>query len=531
MFNIFSNISFTRSTKVNIFYFSDYHGIIPSYRYLKSASDSFDREHQTEEANTDNTSHSSRVCLKLAGGDLVADPNLKKRNLVYKILKFMKIDASAIGNHEIGREHNFFDETSNTAVEIRDKVFTAFISCNIFGIDRDKHPEIQSRIIQRNGEKFGIIGVTTFDYEFLCCNSHNLQDTEKDIKKEIKRLKRENPGLNKIILLSHLGFSNDKIIAKTVSDIDVIVGGHSHTKIEGVHQDYNLFFSPKKEPVVIVQAGNEQDFGTLDVTFNDEGVIDLSEPNKPRNDVKSIFSYPVSQEVIDLENKDLGATQDVCQLKQDWSSYDSVTKESVLANITADAVWDKTNADFALINAGTFRAFLKAGMITARDIEYCLPMPSMVVTARYTKQQLLDALQRGVDSTQEDSISPGIFKVAGLRYAISSDGKVNDVYTVDKDGRKKIQLVDKNGEITKNSPDTFLIATTSYMLTGPAGLDSLKKVRFYNGKLQIDKMQVETEFGTHRDILIEYLKREFLAKNRPLTVGCERITFEEKKMN
>ena len=88
------------SKRVNIFYFSDYHGNIPAYRHLKAASDEFDKNHK----DTDN--------FKLSGGDLTADADPRKRILVYRLIKNMNIDASAVGNHEPdhARGFNFFKE-------------------------------------------------------------------------------------------------------------------------------------------------------------------------------------------------------------------------------------------------------------------------------------------------------------------------------------------------------------------------------------------------------------------------------------
>jgi len=52
-------------------------------------------------------------------------------------------------------------------------------------------------------------------------------DEVESLKNETKKLL--NNGVNIIICLSHSGIEKDKIIAKEVEDIDIIVGGHSHT--------------------------------------------------------------------------------------------------------------------------------------------------------------------------------------------------------------------------------------------------------------------------------------------------------------
>lgn len=52
-------------------------------------------------------------------------------------------------------------------------------------------------------------------------------DEIESLKTETKKLRES--GVNIIIGLGHSGVEEDKIIAKEVEDIDLIVGGHSHT--------------------------------------------------------------------------------------------------------------------------------------------------------------------------------------------------------------------------------------------------------------------------------------------------------------
>lgn len=58
------------------------------------------------------------------------------------------------------------------------------------------------------------------------------------LREEVKRLKSD--GIQLIIALGHSGFQKDQEVAKEVEDIDVIVGGHSHS----------LLHTPKGESVI-----------------------------------------------------------------------------------------------------------------------------------------------------------------------------------------------------------------------------------------------------------------------------------------
>lgn len=80
-------------------------------------------------------------------------------------------------------------------------------------------------------------------------------DEVKSLKREIKKLRDD--GVNIIIGLGHSGIEVDQIIAKEVEDIDLIVGGHSHTFLysgkrlkycdklmnKPIHYNYKLFMT------------------------------------------------------------------------------------------------------------------------------------------------------------------------------------------------------------------------------------------------------------------------------------------------
>ena len=76
------------------------------------------------------------------------------------------------------------------------------------------------------------------------------------------------PKVDVLIALTHLGFDADQVLAEAVPEIDVIVGGHSHTRIE--------------EPVVvgntlIVQAGEHaKELGLLQLTLEDGMITEVA---------------------------------------------------------------------------------------------------------------------------------------------------------------------------------------------------------------------------------------------------------------
>ncbi len=137
-----------------------------------------------------------------------------------------------------------------------------------------------STIEEHNGHKYGIIGTTPIDLYKRSKEGtiqkditvDNVKETIEDIQTEANILQSQ--GINKIILLSHLGYTLDKIIANQTQGIDVILGGHSHDLLFDVKEGENLFYSKNGEPVVITQAGRDgKNFGILNLEFDQNGVI------------------------------------------------------------------------------------------------------------------------------------------------------------------------------------------------------------------------------------------------------------------
>src|SRR5699024_962169 len=110
-----------------------------------------------------------------------------------------------------------------------------------------------------DGEKIGIFGLTTEDTMDISSPVHVVFNNYQEVAEEAVQL-FEQQDIDKIIAVTHMGYDsnpavgNDLLLAQ-IEGIDVIVGGHSHTKLEQpvvVEQDAN---GQEKDPTVIVQAG------------------------------------------------------------------------------------------------------------------------------------------------------------------------------------------------------------------------------------------------------------------------------------
>ena len=164
-----------------------------------------------------------------------------------RMLGKLGFDATTIGNHETDYRNEGLANMLNAAKDSGDPL-PQFLLANI-SFDNATENELIVKdafehygvkpytIIEKDGVKigiFGIIGKTAIEYSPMC--TLNFEDQVESAKEAVKALKEE--GAEMIVCLSHSGTSTDpkksedEILAKEVPDIDVIVSGHTHTKLE-----------------------------------------------------------------------------------------------------------------------------------------------------------------------------------------------------------------------------------------------------------------------------------------------------------
>ena len=135
----------------------------------------------------------------------------------------------------------------------------AVVSCNIVNIESEEPILEPYAIIEREGIRFGIIGVSEPDVIRVPSEgvaSIKVLDPVPTVQRYLPEVRQRS---DLVILLSHLGFAEDKAIASAVPGIDVIVGGRSRKRMS----------TPERVgETIIVQMGYDgEDMGKLDVTF------------------------------------------------------------------------------------------------------------------------------------------------------------------------------------------------------------------------------------------------------------------------
>jgi 5'-nucleotidase len=148
--------------------------------------------------------------------------DMQRAQVNLKAMELMKYDAVSIGDDEFNFGREFLQDNIM-------KTNLVSLSCNIS--DTGRKPALFKPYIIKEvaGKKIGIIGVTTL-LAMQKASASGLKFIEPKIavKQAVSELKKNNADI--IILLSHLGESEDLNLIKDVEGIDILIVGHSRIK-------------------------------------------------------------------------------------------------------------------------------------------------------------------------------------------------------------------------------------------------------------------------------------------------------------
>lgn len=194
--------------------------------------------------------------LKLDAGDFsegTSDYFADYSTNVLKAFQNFGYDAAALGNHDwmLGaRGMNIAYGRAPFPFPVL--AANVHIARKLWNI---KSQIIPSTVVTKDGIRIGILGLTTNEAFYKWIPRVASKRRELKIKNmwiaarnEARKLKNRS---DVVIALTHIGAGRDKMLATKTDNIDVIVGGHSHTVLDALAFSKN----PSGKEVPIVQAG------------------------------------------------------------------------------------------------------------------------------------------------------------------------------------------------------------------------------------------------------------------------------------
>lgn len=463
--------------------------------------------------------------VKLSAGDndIGDEKNKAIHKATVKFLNIADIKATALGNHEFDTTQ---EDLIDSIAEYKGDILAANVSKQM--IHEEDEEDVKrlgrasledyiedSKVIEVKGEKIGLIGASPSDmldrlthpeYHKDCFIS-NLDETIIDIQNEVNKFKQQ--GINKVILLSHLGHKKDKEVAKRTDGVDIILGGHTHELIKDIVEGENLFYSKSGEPVVITEAGRDGNyFGELKVEFDKNGVLTKAQNNIGETGLfhKNMINQYVFDEI-------LGKPEKVGYIEQAPPPPKSLTEENPHANFVCDIMREESGAEIALWHNCGVRNFFHEGVIDSRDIKDISPFLDYVVVANVSEKSLVELFKKAISDTYSSSSrKPGLFAVSGLNYTVNPEKKaLVDMTYIDKKGNKHKLNVNNPSEEKQ-----FTVVTDEFLMSAGADFNVLANEEDYLKKYSYDK-----------DIMVcNYLKKH----PEPVVINqTGRIKYEESK--
>lgn len=370
-----------------------------------------------------------------------------------QIMNLMAYDAMALGNHE-------FDNGSD--------VLAGFVSALDFpalaaNIDFSENETLSGIGIERytvvdvNGTSVGVIGLTTADTPEISSPADDLvfnDDLVAVANAAAAELTEQGVGI--IVLLTHTGINVDFVIAPQLENIDVFVGGHSHTLFSnqntGATGEYPMAFTNEAsgDTVLYVQAFQHYDYlGRLDIEFTADGVADDWD-----GDNIFLSAYITPDAEMEAVVAELAAPLDEIRANPAGSSEVALdgdrsicrVEECNLGNLIADGMRWETGTDIAIMNGGGIRRDLPLGDLAVGDLIELQPFGNTIATMDITGADLIVALENGVsritlnDDGQvvRDGASGRFPHVSGMRFSydptLEAGSRVTSVDIEQEDG-------------------------------------------------------------------------------------------------
>ncbi len=425
--------------------------------------------------------------LLLDAGDIntgSALSNMFKGEIDIKAYNMMKYDAVAFGNHEFDHDLSLM-KTQKKLAEF------PFLSANVTYAD-GKYLGKPYIVKNYDGFRVGVFGLTTLRTLEIASPDKSLKFiNEIDAAKTMVEQLRDKEKCDIVIALAHLGDvleTDDQVtsvkLAEAVPGIDLIIDGHSHTKMTEAK------FVGSTPIVSANEWGKFVGDGTFSVV---DGKIVSFDWKAVQINAKDAQTYAPDAAVAAMiapykEKADASLKAIVAKTSAKFEFGDKLSrkKEIALGDMVNDAcIWyfkDKLgkDADFAFTNGGNIRTELPAGDITQEQITTVLPFDNWLYLTK----------MKGSDVIALFEFIASIKQGAGGWAQVSAEARFTIDYTNPDKGVLK-DLTIKGKPVDPNA--VYTIITNDYLMGGGDGYKALAN--------NIDSYNTST---TLRDVVIAY---------------------------
>lgn len=464
------------------------------------------------------------------------DKKYYKDHPIPKVLNEMNYDIFVLGNHEFNFGMKALDEILK---DIKAKKLTA----NFYHKKNDKRYIDATTIIEKDGVKLGIIGLSTPMSAKFEEDTGNLKDMKftsptEEARTQVEKLKAK--GVDAIIAVTHMGIDNENNIPDTgmrdvinaVDGIDVVIAGHMHKDVPSETIKNTLITEPHRYGTVVSE---------VDLTFdiNDKKEVKLVKKESKTVPVKALEAdkkiveiyKPYHEKLRELNNVVIGQTENEMVPQETKHGVSAAfSKDTGLSSFINDVEQHYSGADVVTFSFDHQKARMDKGDIKKKDIIFNYRYAGGDVTVyELTGKQLKEYMEWSANYF--DTIQPG-----DTEYRYNAERKKSKYVTYDIFGgvSYKIDLRNPKGSkivdltLADGKPVTddmkLKVGMNSYrfaQLNGKGGIWEGQQIPV----LWESKVAMGREKGTIQNMMIDYItnvkkgKIDGLSHNRWEIIG------------
>ena len=464
------------------------------------------------------------------------DKKYYKDHPIPKVLNEMKYDIFVLGNHEFNFGMKALDEILK---DIKAKKLTA----NFYHKKNDKRYIDATTIIEKDGVKLGIIGLSTPMSAKFEEDTGNLKDMKftsptEEARTQVEKLKAK--GVDAIIAVTHMGIDNENNIPDTgmrdvinaVDGIDVVIAGHMHKDVPSETIKNTLITEPHRYGTVVSE---------VDLTFdiNDKKEVKLVKKESKTVPVKALEAdkkiveiyKPYHEKLRELNNVVIGQTENEMVPQETKHGVSAAfSRDTGLSSFINDVEQHYSGADVVTFSFDHQKARMNKGDIKKKDIIFNYRYAGGDVTVyEMTGKQLKEYMEWSANYF--DTIQPG-----DTEYRYNAERKKSKYVTYDIFGgvNYKIDLRNPQGSkivdltLADGKPVTddmkLKVGMNSYrfaQLNGKGGIWEGQQIPV----LWESKVAMGREKGTIQNMMIDYItnvkkgKIDGLSHNRWEIIG------------
>ena len=444
------------------------------------------------------------------------DKKYYKDHPIPKVLNEMKYDVFVLGNHEFNFGMKALDEILK---DIKAKKLTA----NFYHKKNDKRYIDATTIIEKDGVKLGIIGLSTPMSAKFEEDTGNLKDMKftsptEEARTQVEKLKAK--GVDAIIAVTHMGIDNENNIPDTgmrdvinaVDGIDVVIAGHMHKDVPSETIKNTLITEPHRYGTVVSE---------VDLTFdiNDKKEVKLVKKESKTVPVKALEAdkkiaeiyKPYHEKLRELNNVVIGQTENEMVPQETKHGVSAAfSRDTGLSSFINDVEQHYSGADVVTFSFDHQKARMNKGDIKKKDIIFNYRYAGGDVTVyELTGKQLKEYMEWSANYF--DTIQPG-----DTEYRYNAERKKSKYVTYDIFGgvNYKIDLRNPQGSkivdltLADGKPVTddmkLKVGMNSYrfaQLNGKGGIWEGQQIPV----LWESKVAMGREKGTIQNMMIDYI--------------------------